>query len=122
MGPDFQIAEYDFKDNFTLEARAYNDGVAFRIILPGKQGEMRVPDEHTIFTLPKGSIVWYHDMYCHYEGIHQKKEISEIMQGEWAAPPGNGAITWKDRISLHYGIRFNELCRDVFAGKWQEWF
>lgn len=86
-GRTFKLQNTILKINFTIEARVYNDGVAFRIILPGKQGEMRVPDEHTIFTLPKGSIVWYHDMYCHYEGIHQKKEISEIMQGEWAAPP-----------------------------------
>lgn len=86
-GRTFKLQNTILKINFTIEVRVYNDGVAFRIILPGKQGEMRVPDEHTIFTLPKGSIVWYHDMYCHYEGIHQKKEISEIMQGEWAAPP-----------------------------------
>lgn len=53
-GRTFKLQNTILKINFTLEARVYNDGVAFRIILPGKQGEMRVPDEHTIFTLPKG--------------------------------------------------------------------
>lgn len=73
--------------DFTLEARAYDDGIAFRLILPGEKKLSRIPDEHTVFTLPAGSQVWYHDMYCHYEGIHQKKEISGITAGEWAAPP-----------------------------------
>lgn len=75
------------KTDFTLEARAYNDGIAFRLILPGDDKQVRTPDEHTVFTLPAGSQVWYHDMYCHYEGLHQRKEVSEITKGEWAAPP-----------------------------------
>ena len=86
-GQIIKLRNSSLKTDFSLEARAYNDGVAFRMILPGKQGEIRTPDEHTLFTLPVGSTVWYHDMYCHYEGIHQRKDISEIMQGEWAAPP-----------------------------------
>jgi len=74
-------------DPYTLEARAYNDGVAFRILLLGKNNDMRTPDEATTFVIPAGSHVWYHDMYAHYEGIHRKKEITEIRAGEWAAPP-----------------------------------
>lgn len=73
--------------DFTLEARAYDDGIAFRLIVLGDKKLSRIPDEHTVFMLPAGSQVWYHDMYCHYEGIHQKKEISGITAGEWAAPP-----------------------------------
>lgn len=73
--------------SYTFEARAYNDGIAFRILLPGKNNEMCTPDESTTFVIPAGSHVWYHDMYAHYEGIHEKKEISEVKAGEWAAPP-----------------------------------
>lgn len=82
-----KLKNEQLKTDFILEARAYNDGIAFRLILPGKNKQARTPDEHTVFTLPAGSQVWYHDMYCHYEGLHQKKEISEITKGEWAAPP-----------------------------------
>jgi alpha-glucosidase len=89
-GQIIKLRNSSLKTDFSLEARAYNDGVAFRMILPGKQGEIRTPDEHTLFTLPVGSTVWHHDMYCHYEGIHRRKDISEIMQGEWAAPPVTG--------------------------------
>lgn len=73
--------------DFTVEARAYNDGIAFRLLYSGKPGMKLVPDEQTTFVLPAGSRMWYHDMYAHYEGIHQQKEITEVKEGEWAAPP-----------------------------------
>jgi alpha-glucosidase len=72
--------------NYTLEIRAFNDGVAFRHIVPGSN-KSRVPDEATVFTIPAGSSVWFHDFEGHYEGTHTKKEISEVKSGEWAAPP-----------------------------------
>jgi len=71
--------------NYTFEARAYNDGIAFRYLVPGSG--TRVPDEASAFTLPAGSTVWFHDFEGHYEGIHQKKAIAEVKEGEWAAPP-----------------------------------
>src|SRR6267143_4652713 len=71
--------------NYTLEARAYNDGIAFRYIVPGSG--TRVPDEASAFTVPAGSTVWFHDFEGHYEGIHQKKLIAEVKDGDWAAPP-----------------------------------
>ena len=73
------------KSSYHVEIRAFNDGVAFRTLVPGA-GE-RVPDEATFFSLPAGSTVWYHDFEGHYEGIHAKKSIAEIKEGEWAAPP-----------------------------------
>jgi alpha-glucosidase len=74
------------KTNYTLEVRAFNDGAAFRYIVPGNS-KLRVPDEATVFTIPGGSSVWFHDFEGHYEGIHTKKEISEVKALEWAAPP-----------------------------------
>ncbi len=71
---------------FTLEACAFNDGIAFRYIVPG-DGKQRVPGESTAFTLPPGSAVWYHDFEGHYEAVHARKDISEVKDGEWAAPP-----------------------------------
>jgi alpha-glucosidase len=73
------------KETYTLDVRAYNDGIAFRYVVPGSG--TRVPDEGTMFTVPAGSTVWYHDFEGHYEGIHQKKEIAAVKEGEWAAPP-----------------------------------
>src|SRR5258708_32208450 len=70
---------------YTLEARAYNDGIAFRYLVPGSG--TRVPDEASAFTVPAGSTVWFHDFEGHYEGVHQKKEVAEVKESDWAAPP-----------------------------------
>jgi hypothetical protein len=71
---------------FTLEVRAFNDGIAFRYVVPGDD-KPRTPDETTAFTIPAGSVLWYHDFEGHYEGMHARKEIAEAKDGEWAAPP-----------------------------------
>ena len=83
-----------------LDVRVFDDGIAFRYIVPGKGS--RVPDEATAFALPAGATVWYHDLHGHYEGVHTKKSIADVAAGDWAAPPltvklpdaaGYGAIT-----------------------------
>lgn len=71
--------------DYQLEVRAANDGVAFRFLVPGEGA--RVPDEASTFSFPVGSTVWFHDFEGHYEGVHKKKSISEVKEGEWAAPP-----------------------------------
>jgi len=71
---------------YYIEARAYNDGIAFRFIIPGDDIN-HIPDEATVFNLPAASTIWYHDFYWHYEGVHIKKDISKVGKGEWAAPP-----------------------------------
>jgi alpha-glucosidase len=71
--------------DFTVDIRVFDDGVAFRIIVPGEGN--RVPDEATSFSLPAGSVVWFHDFEGHYEGVHVKKQIASVKEGEWAAPP-----------------------------------
>jgi alpha-glucosidase len=71
----------------TLELRVFNDGIAFRTILPAAAGTTRIPDEATVFNLPAGSTLWYHDLEMHYEGVHVKKEIGQVKAGEWVAPP-----------------------------------
>jgi alpha-glucosidase len=72
---------------YTLEVKTFNDAVAFRFIVPGDENSLRKPDESTVFRLPSGSTVWYHDLYMHYEGVHTKKVIDTIPSGQWAAPP-----------------------------------
>jgi alpha-glucosidase len=84
-GVRVSVTQVATKTNYTLEVRAYNDGIAFRHIVPGSGS--RVPDEATTFTLPAGSVIWFHDFEGHYEGIHQQKEIAAVKDGEWAAPP-----------------------------------
>jgi alpha-glucosidase len=71
---------------YTLDVRAYDDGVAFRFVVPGGQ-EKRVPDESTTLTLPAGSTAWLHNLRGHYEAQHEKQEVDSIPAEAWAAPP-----------------------------------
>jgi alpha-glucosidase len=86
-GARFRVKHAKTGTAYSIEVRAYDDGVAFRIVAPGPPGKQRVPDEATGFRIPAGSTVWYHDLEGHYEGIHQKKAIEEVAAGDWAAPP-----------------------------------
>jgi alpha-glucosidase len=75
------------KQKCTLEVRVFNNGAAFRIIIPGKQNESRIPGETTVFNIPSKSAIWYHDLNMHYESVHVKKQIDDVQEGEWVAPP-----------------------------------
>jgi alpha-glucosidase len=84
--------------NYTIEMRSFNDGIAFRHVVPGQQ-QQRTPDEASAFVIPAGSTMWFHDFEGHYEGVHAKKEIAEVKQGEWAAVP----MTFKLPNGTGYG-------------------
>lgn len=73
---------------YTFEVRVFNDGVAYRHVIPGAATVSRVPDEYSTFAIPSGSTVWYGGMADgHYETAYQKKDISDVHAGEWAGPP-----------------------------------
>ncbi len=72
---------------YTIDLRAYRDGVAFRFVVAGSNGTSRVPDETTTFTLPAGTTVWSHNLRGHYEGTYEKQEIGALQATTWHAPP-----------------------------------
>lgn len=72
---------------YTLEVRAFDDGVAYRHIIPGDAGMSRVPDEWSTFNLPAGSTVWYAGMEGHYEAPYLKQDAGDVQPGQWAGPP-----------------------------------
>jgi alpha-glucosidase len=87
-GARISLSHKASKTGFMLEVRVYDDGIAFRYIVPAVGNkDSRVPDESTDFKIPAGSTVWFHDFEGHYEGIHQKREIDSVKEGEWAALP-----------------------------------
>ena len=88
--------------DYVLEIRVFDDGAAFRHIIPGGKEALRVPDEYTTFIIPAGSTVWYHDLGGHYEAAYKKNDISNVPPGQWMGPPvtfqlpggaGYGSIT-----------------------------
>ena len=72
---------------YALEVRAFDDGVAYRQIIPGSAAALRVPDEWSTFNLPAGSTVWYAGMDGHYEAPYVKRDLAAVQAGEWAGPP-----------------------------------
>jgi alpha-glucosidase len=72
---------------YTLEVRAFDDGVAYRHLIPGDGAAARVPDEWSTFNLPTGSTVWYAGMEGHYEAPYVKRDLAAVQTGEWAGPP-----------------------------------
>jgi alpha-glucosidase len=74
--------------DYVLEVRAFNDGVAYRHVVPGSDTVSRVPDEYSAFTIPEGSTVWYGGVADgHYETNYLAKNIADVQAGEWAGPP-----------------------------------
>jgi len=75
--------------SYTLEIRAYNDGVAFRHLVPGT-GD-RVPDEVTEFHVPANSVIAPQNVVSGYEGVYPwrttKNTIESMVDGEWTQPP-----------------------------------
>jgi alpha-glucosidase len=93
---------------WTLDARACDDGAAFRYLVPGDAGAVRTPDEATTFRLPAGAIVWSHDFEGHYEGVHVRHEVGEVPPGEWAAAP----LT----VKLPRGAGYASVTESALAG------
>jgi alpha-glucosidase len=75
--------------SYTVDMRAYDDGVAFRFDVPG--AGRRVPDAAMTFKLPPTSLVWTHGLRGHYEELYTRRPIEEVPAGEWAGPP----VTYK---------------------------
>jgi alpha-glucosidase len=74
---------------YTLEIRAYDDGVAFRHLVPGSAA--RTPDEATVFRVPAGSVIAPQNYVSGYEGLYPWRTtmntIESMMDGEWTQPP-----------------------------------
>jgi alpha-glucosidase len=87
--------------NYTIDIRVFDGGAAFRSIIPGSKTAARIPDESTVFKLPAGTDIWYHDLYMHYEGVHVKKEISNVQAGEWVAPPATVKLSNNTYASIN---------------------
>jgi alpha-glucosidase len=85
--------------SYVLEIRVFNDGVAFRHVIPDDEDVYRVPDEYTTFVVPADSTLWYHDLGGHYEAAYKKNDISDVPPGQWAGPP----VTFKLPDNAGYG-------------------
>ncbi len=78
----------DFAKNnavMQLQIRAYDDGIAFRYVIPGT-GRQVVLGEESGFRLPPDAIGWLADYVPHYEAVYEPHAIREIGEGPYMMP------------------------------------
>ena len=65
---------------YQLECRSYNNGFAFRYILPKKKAKdsTLVTGEASSWTIPPGSHIWYQENIYYYEGLHYDTPIAAL--------------------------------------------
>ncbi|RXK87394.1 glycoside hydrolase family 97 protein [Filimonas effusa] len=74
------------KSRLNLLLRVYNDGVAFRYALPGKQGSYTVNDELTSFTISPETTRWMEKWNPANEGLYTAMSNDKVQQQEWCYP------------------------------------
>ncbi len=70
----------------SLVLRAYNDGVAYRYVVPG-EGKRTVGGEASAWKLPDDATVWYHSNTKNYEAEHKHRTAESFKPGTIIAPP-----------------------------------
>ncbi len=71
---------------FMLEAKVFNNGVAFRYII-NNNGEAVVNKDSTEFNLEPGTVVWSQPNIKYYEGKYTRNKIEDFKAGQLAGPP-----------------------------------
>ena len=71
---------------FVLDARVFNDGVAFRYLI-NNEGSAVIEGDSTTFVLPQGSTVWSQSNIKSYEGKYSRKLVEEFKKGDLIGPP-----------------------------------
>ena len=88
-GATIDVETIDGAPGLALQVRAFDDGFAYRYIIPevADAGAQRVPDEATTLAFPNESTAWIHDLEGHYEGVYEETPLASVEAGRWAAPP-----------------------------------
>ena len=68
-------------ENYELDVRAYNDGVALRARLAAKPGR-RINGEATEWKLSGNPLAWYQTDFGSYEGIFQSNRLNDLRADE----------------------------------------
>lgn len=71
---------------FNLELRAYDDGFAWRLIVPGTTTRT-VEGEPSEFRIPAGSTVWFTTPSASYEGSYRQTRVEDLKHGDQLMPP-----------------------------------
>lgn len=70
-----------------LEMRCFDDGVAYRCVVPGK-GPRQVSGESAAWTFPEGTFAWAQPNTDNYEGVHLRRAVNQLATNDF--PKGIG--------------------------------
>lgn len=82
----------DFKDDYSIVFRAYNDGVAYRFVTRLKQNGLTIKDEKVSYNFPADYRVFWSGeksptFQSHFESLYLDSTMSAIKAGDYAALP-----------------------------------
>ena len=105
-GATIQITHIPTDTIYSLEIRAFNDGFAFRYIVPGT-AVRTVNNEATAWRLPKGSKVWFQKSSSNYEELYRKKPPDKISKRAPVVFPVTAELVDGSYVSLTEAAVFN---------------
>ena len=83
---------------YQLAIRVFDNGLAFRYIVPGK-GIFTVQGEASSWNIPRGSTVWYQENIFYYEGLYHESPLANLTTGSMGPP-----VTYQTPDSLYASI------------------
>ena len=83
---------------YQLEIRVFDDGLAFRYIVPG-EGVFTVGGEASSWNIPKGSTLWYQENIFYYEGLYHESSLSKLGVRRMGPP-----LTYQTPDSLYVSL------------------
>lgn len=89
-----------------LEARVYNDGFAYRYVVPGT-GTRTVNGEKSEWILPANSEVWFQTNTLNYEGVYQKEFPERIDENTSMGLPATVELPQGGYAAITEGGLFN---------------
>lgn len=92
--------------DWRLEARCFNDGFAFRYIVPGV-GSRTVSCEDTAFKLPAVSTIWFQTNTASYEGQYQDLPVEKTPGGKHIGPPMIVELPYEGYAAITEAALFN---------------
>jgi alpha-glucosidase len=88
-GAKVAVTHAKSKTAYTFEIRVFNDGVAFRHVVPGEGS--RTPDEATVFRVPARSTIVTQAWISGYESLYPWRNTTNVVESlqpdEWVLPP-----------------------------------
>ena len=109
--------------NWTLEARAYDDGFAFRYVIGGG-GKRVVNGEATNWRLPAGSQIWYQTNTINYEGIYCRGKPADIYRLGFPVtielPDGTYAVITEGAVFNYSGMTLKATEENILQGIFED--